>query len=280
MTPSRDISRLLEIMAALRDPQTGCPWDVVQTFETIIPYTIEEAHEVAEAISRRDMVDLADELGDLLLQVVFHARMAEEAGSFDFGSVVEAITSKMIRRHPHVFGDADARSAGMAKGMWNRIKTEEKADRLEKRKAAGLAANEGIRHLDAVPRALPPVLQSVKLQEHAAKVGFDWAEPAPILDKIEEECGELREVIEGGGKDRMSEEYGDMLFAMMNLGRRLGIDPESALRATNLKFRNRFAHVEDGLKTSGIALGEASLETMEALWQKAKTLPRKTLPDQ
>lgn len=273
MTPSRDISRLLEIMAALRDPETGCPWDVVQTFETIIPYTIEEAHEVAEAISRNDMVDLADELGDLLLQVVFHARMAEEAGSFDFGAVVEAITTKMIRRHPHVFGDAEARSAGMAKGMWNKIKAEEKAGRLAKRIAAGLATGEVIRHLDAVPTALPSVLQSVKLQEHAARVGFDWDEPAPIIDKIEEECGELREVIASGDQARVSEEYGDILFAMMNLGRRLGVDPESALRATNLKFRKRFAHVEDGLADVGIPLGSSDLQTMEALWQSAKAMP-------
>lgn len=274
MTPSRDINRLLEIMAALRDPKTGCPWDVVQSFETIIPYTIEEAYEVAEAISRNDMVDLSEELGDLLLQVVFHARMAEEAGSFDFGGVVEAITTKMIRRHPHVFGDAEARSSGMAKGMWNKIKAEEKAERLAKRKAVGLATGEVIRHLDAVPAALPPVLQSVKLQEQAARVGFDWAEPAPILDKIEEECGELREAIEDGGKDRVFEEYGDILFAMMNLGRRLGIDPESALRSTNLKFRTRFAHVEDGLAQAGVALGSADLEAMESLWQSAKTLQR------
>ena len=273
MTPSRDVSRLLEIMAALRDPKTGCAWDMVQTFDTIVPYTIEEAHEVAEAISRNDMIDLAEELGDLLLQVVFHARMAQEAGSFDFGTVVEAITTKMIRRHPHVFGDAEARSSGLAKGMWNKIKLEEKAERLAKRKAAGLGADEKVCHLDAVPRALPPVLQSVKLQEQAARVGFDWAEPAPILDKIEEECGELREVIESGDKARMFEEYGDILFAMMNLGRRLEIDPESALRATNLKFRRRFAFVEDGLENAGITLGSADLETMEMLWQSAKGLP-------
>jgi nucleoside triphosphate diphosphatase len=202
---------------------------------------------------------------------VFHARMAEEAGRFDFGAVVEAITTKMIRRHPHVFGGAEARSAGMAKGMWNRIKAEEKAERLEKRKAAGLHTGEVIRHLDAVPSALPPVIQSVKLQEQAARVGFDWAEPAPILDKIEEECGELREVIQSGEKDQMFEEYGDILFAMMNLGRRLGIDPENALRATNLKFRKRFAHVEDGLMYAGLELGKADMSTMEALWQKAKT---------
>jgi nucleoside triphosphate diphosphatase len=271
MTPSHNIDRLLEIMTALRDPKSGCPWDVVQTFETIVPYTVEEAYEVAEAISRHDMVDLADELGDLLLQVVFHARMAEEAGLFSFGDVVQAITEKMIRRHPHVFGDEEARSVGMAKGMWNKIKSEEKALRLEKRRTAGLETNEVVRHLDVVPSALPPVLQSIKLQEQAARVGFDWVDPEPILDKIVEECGELREVVGSQDTARISEEYGDMLFAMMNLGRRLGVDPESALRATNIKFRNRFAYVEDGLNDAGLELGKADLKTMEALWQTAKS---------
>ena len=270
MTPSRDISRLLEIMAALRDPQTGCPWDVVQTFETIIPYTIEEAHEVAEAISRNDMVDLADELGDLLLQVVFHARMAEEAGSFDFGSVVEAITAKMIRRHPHVFGDADARSAGMAKGMWNKIKAEEKAERAAKRAALGQVDGAKASYLDEVPRTLPAVIQAVKLQERAAKVGFDWATAAPILDKIEEEIAELRVAMQGGDSVKIKDEYGDILFAMTNLGRRLEIDPDAALRGTSLKFRTRFAYIERGLDAQDIRLEDAGLDVMEALWQAAK----------
>jgi nucleoside triphosphate diphosphatase len=270
MTPSRDISRLLEIMAALRDPKTGCPWDVVQTFDTIIPYTIEETHEVADAIARKDMRDLAEELGDLLLQVVFHARIGEELGAFAFGDVVEAITTKMIRRHPYVFGNETARSAGMAKGMWDKIKQEEKREREDSRRQAGiLEPSEG--YLDSVPSALPAVLQSIKLQEKAAKVGFDWPSPEPILDKIEEEIAELREAMVDGDKAHIAEEYGDILFAMTNLGRRLGVDPETALRGTNLKFRTRFSYVEKELEGSGQTLGIANLEQMEALWQKAKT---------
>jgi nucleoside triphosphate diphosphatase len=270
MTPSRDISRLLEIMAALRDPQTGCPWDVVQTFETIVPYTLEEAHEVADAVERNDMPDLCEELGDLLLQVVFHARMAEELGHFAFGDVVQAITEKMIRRHPHVFGDEDARSAGMAKGMWNRIKAEEKALRAQRRSLTGQALPEEA-FLDAVPGSLPAIAQSVKLQEQAAKVGFDWTEPAPILDKIEEEIGELRDVMGSGDEARIREEYGDILFAMMNLGRRLGIEPDSALRKTNAKFRSRFGYVEKNLRNQGVPLENAGLSRMEELWQEAKS---------
>ena len=274
MTPSKDIARLIEIMAALRTPVTGCPWDLEQNFATIAPYTLEEAYEVADAIARGDLADLREELGDLLLQVVYHARMAEEEGAFAFGDVVEAITTKMIRRHPHVFGDETARGAGMAKGMWDRIKAEEKAERRTRRTALGLPPEDsGEGYLDGVPVAFPALTRALKLQEKAAKVGFDWKEAAPILDKIEEECGELREAIGTGSQDDIAEEYGDMLFAMMNLGRRLGVDPESALRATNLKFRKRFAHVEDGLAKSGAVLGDASLETMEALWQEAKSAP-------
>lgn len=259
-------------MAALRDPVTGCPWDVVQTFASIVPYTIEEAHEVAEAIERDDMVDLTDELGDLLLQVVFHARIAEEAGHFAFGDVVEAITKKMIRRHPHVFGDAEARSSGMAKGMWNRIKTEEKAERAAKRASAG--QTEGVKpsFLDDVPRTLPAVIQAVKLQERAAKVGFDWATAAPILDKIEEEIAELRVAMQGGDQAKIKDEYGDILFAMTNLGRRLEINPDAALRGTNLKFRTRFAYIERGLDARDIRLEDAGLDMMEALWQAAKSV--------
>lgn len=270
MTPSRDISRLLEIMAALRDPNSGCPWDVVQTFETIVPYTLEEAHEVADAVERQDMPDLCDELGDLLLQVVFHAQMAEELGHFAFGDVVQAITEKMIRRHPHVFGDAKARSAGMAKGMWNKIKAEEKALKAQRRAASGQAPLASPAFLDAVPGSLPAIPQSVRLQDHAAKVGFDWADPAPILDKIEEEIGELREAMD---KDqaKIEEEFGDMLFAMMNLGRRLGIDPDMALRKTNTKFRKRFGFVENSLRNQGVPLEKAGLSKMEQLWQDAKS---------
>ncbi|MCT7375388.1 nucleoside triphosphate pyrophosphohydrolase [Chelativorans salis] len=268
MKPSRDISRLIEIMAALRDPETGCPWDVKQDFSTIAPYTIEEAYEVLDAIQRGDMHDLREELGDLLLQVVFHARMAEEAGTFDFADVVEAITTKMIRRHPHVFGDEDAREAGMAKGMWEKIKAEEKAERRARRNGAG--GDERAGYLDDVTVALPALSRALKLQEKAARVGFDWGAPRPILDKIEEEIGELREAMDDGRREAVAEEFGDLLFALVNLGRHMGLDPEAALRGTNEKFRHRFHAVERGLEADGKALGAASLEEMESLWQRAK----------
>ena len=272
MKPSRDISRLLEIMAALRTPGTGCPWDVEQTFSTIIPYTIEEAYEVADAVQRGDLDDLREELGDLLLQVVFHARMAEEADEFAFGDVVEAITTKMIRRHPHVFGDEAARGAGMAKGMWEKIKAEEKAEKRAARLARGLDPEDhGKGFLDGVPLALPALTRALKLQEKAARVGFDWSEAAPILDKIEEEIGELREALAGGDTASVKDEFGDMLFALVNLGRHLKLDSEAALAGTNEKFRSRFHHIERALTEQGRSLEEASLEEMEALWQQAKT---------
>lgn len=270
MEASQDISRLLEIMEALRNPMSGCPWDIVQTFESIMPYTLEETHEVADAIARNDMLDLADELGDLLLQVVFHARIAEEAGVFSFGDVVEAITKKMIRRHPHVFGDAKARDAGMAKGMWDKIKQEEKAERAALRNQT--AMNDGAKdYLDSVSSALPAVIQSIKLQDKAAKVGFDWPSPEPVMLKIDEEMRELRDAILHDDHREIVAEYGDILFAMMNLGRKLNVDPETALRKTNLKFRTRFAYIEKSLRERGISLGDANLEAMEALWQEAKT---------
>ncbi|MGN6536903.1 MAG: nucleoside triphosphate pyrophosphohydrolase [Mesorhizobium sp.] len=271
MEPSRDISRLIEIMAALRAPGTGCPWDVEQTFSTIAPYTIEEAYEVADAIARNDLDNLREEVGDLLLQVVYHARMAEEIDEFDFGDVVEAITGKMIRRHPHVFGDDKARSAGMAKGMWEKIKAEEKAEKRAGRLARGLDPEDhGKGFLDSVPVALPALTRALKLQEKAARVGFDWSEAAPILDKIEEEIGELREALAGGDTAAIKDEFGDMLFAFVNLGRHLKLDSEAALSGTNEKFRFRFHHVEQALKASGRSLDEATLEEMEALWQQAK----------
>ncbi|QKV18164.1 nucleoside triphosphate pyrophosphohydrolase [Oricola thermophila] len=278
MEPSRDISRLLEIMARLRDPETGCPWDVEQTFETIVPYTIEEAYEVADAIERGDMVDLPDELGDLLLQVVFHARMAEEAGHFDFGDVVEAITKKMIRRHPHVFGDESVRGRKLAKGMWEKIKAEEKAEKAARyaaaRKAAGQSEGEPPSLLDDVPRALPALIRAIKLQRKAARVGFDWDTAPPILDKIEEEIGELREVMESGEQDKVREEYGDLLFALVNLGRHLDVEPEAALEAANLKFFTRFRYIEKALAAGGRDPAAATLDEMEALWQQAKTAAR------
>ncbi|MDR6635954.1 ATP diphosphatase [Phyllobacterium sp. 1468] len=271
MKPSRDITRLLEIMAALRTPVTGCPWDLEQDFKSIAPYTLEEAFEVIDAIERNDIDDLREELGDLLLQVVFHARMAEELKAFDFGDVVQAITHKMIRRHPHVFGEEAARGAGMAKGMWDKIKAEEKAERRERRAALnpGLAEADGF--LDDIPHGFPALMRALKLQQKAAKVGFDWSEAAPILNKIEEEISELKEAIASGDRQDTEEEYGDLLFAMVNLGRHLRLEPESALRGTNEKFRKRFHYIERKLAEQQQSLDAATLEEMEALWQEAKT---------
>lgn len=271
MTPARDIRRLLEIMAALRDPQTGCPWDVEQDFRSIAPYTIEEVHEVVDAIERDDLEDLREELGDLLLQVVFHAQMADEKAAFDFGDVVEGITRKMIRRHPHVFGDDDARSAGMAKGMWEKIKSEEKREKAQRRKAMGLSAkSESTSILDDVPAAMPAPLEALKLQQKAAKVGFDWDDIAPVFAKVREELDELEAAIGKSGKDDIEQELGDTLFSLVNLARHLAIDPDAALRRTNAKFRSRFANVERALTNAGGDLLSADLDQMEAEWQRAK----------
>ncbi|MFD9897255.1 nucleoside triphosphate pyrophosphohydrolase [Mesorhizobium sp. NPDC059025] len=272
MKPSKDISRLIEIMAALRAPVTGCPWDIEQNFSTIAPYTIEEAYEVADAIARNDIDNLREELGDLLLQVVYHAQMADEQGEFAFGDVVEGITRKMIRRHPHVFGSEEARNAGMAKGMWEKIKAEEKAERRAERLARGLDPEDhGKGFLDSVPVALPALTRALKLQEKAARVGFDWSEAEPILDKIEEEIAELREALAKRDIASIRDEFGDMLFAVVNLGRHLKVDSEAALSGTNDKFRKRFHYVEQALETSGHSLENASLDEMEALWQQAKS---------
>lgn len=272
MQPSQDISRLIEIMAALRDKETGCPWDIEQDFASIAPYTIEEAYEVADAIERGDKVDLRDELGDLLLQVVYHARMAQEDGDFAFPDVVQAVTEKMIRRHPHVFGDEDARSAGMAKGMWEKIKAEEKAQKRAERVARGLPPEDhGQGYLDSVPLPLPALTRALKLQQKASRVGFDWGAPGPILDKIEEEIGELRQAIAAGETVAIEDELGDLLFAVTNLGRQLEIDPEKALAGTNAKFRRRFHYIESSLAAQDRNLEGSSLDEMEALWQEAKT---------
>ena len=260
MTPGRDILRLIEIMAALRDKTSGCPWDVEQTFATIAPYTVEEAYEVADAVARNDMADLCDELGDLLLQVVFHAQMASEAGAFAFPDVVEAITTKLIRRHPHVFGDADARAAGAAKGQWERIKAEEKAER-------------GVTHdglLDGVPVAIPSLMRALKLQQKAATVGFDWNDSRAVIAKLKEEIGEIEAEIGGGKPERIEDEVGDLLFAAVNLARHLKVDPDQALRRTNAKFARRFGTIETALAAEGRTPAEASLDEMEALWQRAK----------
>ena len=258
MTPSKDISRLLEIMVALRTPVTGCPWDLEQNFSTIAPYTLEEAYEVADAIERNDLDDLCDELGDLLLQVVFHAQMASELGAFTFADVVERITKKMIRRHPHVFGGEKARSEGLAKGMWDRIKFEEKAEKAAQRSASGTQARPDTGFLDDVPLNLPALTRGLKLQQRAAKAGFDWHHAAPILDKIEEEIHELRTEISAGDTARARDEYGDLLFTLVNLGRHLKIDPEDALRAANDKFRRRFRHIEEALENLGSSLEAAA----------------------
>ncbi|OCP00894.1 MULTISPECIES: nucleoside triphosphate pyrophosphohydrolase [unclassified Ensifer] len=274
MEPSSDIQRLLDIMTALRQPETGCPWDVVQTFETIKPYTIEEAYEVADAIERGDMHDLCDELGDLLLQVVFHARMAEEAGAFTFGDVVEAVTRKMIRRHPHVFARSDADTPEAVKLQWDAIKQAEKAERQARRAHRGLATDAAANHLGSVQRSFPALVEALKLQERAAKVGFDWSEPEPILDKIEEEIGELRQALREKDRAKVSDELGDLIFAVVNIGRHVGTDPEMALRGTNTKFRRRFAHIERELEAGGETLDGATLERMEELWQAAKAIER------
>ena len=276
MEPSKDISRLLDIMAALREPETGCPWDVVQTFETIKPYTIEEAYEVADAIERNDPDDLCDELGDLLLQVVFHARIAEEAGLFAFGDVVEAITKKMIRRHPHVFAVSDAATPEAVKLQWDEIKRQEKQERAARHAARAKATGKPVAEdpktgfLGSVQRSFPALTEALKLQEQAAKVGFDWSEPEPILDKIEEEIGELREALKAGRPDKIADELGDLIFALANIGRHVKADPEQALRGTNMKFRKRFSYIERTLEANGKSLEDATLERMEALWQEAK----------
>lgn len=274
MQSSRDIQGLLDIMATLRQPETGCPWDVVQTFETIKPYTIEEAYEVADAIERGDMDDLCDELGDLLLQVVFHARMAEEAGAFAFADVVEAVTAKMIRRHPHVFSRSDAGTPEAVKLQWDEIKQAEKAARRERMARRGLPEDTAKGHLGSVQRSFPALVEALKLQERAAKVGFDWSEPGPILDKIEEEIAELREALAGGDGTKVADELGDLIFALVNIGRHTGADPEMALRGTNTKFRRRFAHIETSLAEKGESLEAATLERMEDLWQAAKAIER------
>ena len=274
MEASRNITRLLEIMAALRTPETGCPWDLKQDFDSIKPYTIEEAYEVADAIERKDFDDLCDELGDLLLQVVFHARMAEENGLFSFGDVVHAITAKMIRRHPHVFAVNATDTPEAVKIQWDEIKRQEKAERAERRAKNGITEDFKAGHLGGVQRSFPALTEALKLQEHAARVGFDWSEPEPILAKFEEEIGELREALQTDDKSRISDELGDLIFAAVNLARHTKTDPEQALRGTNTKFRRRFNHIEESLNASGETLDAATLERMEALWQDAKAIER------
>jgi MazG family protein len=274
------IADLLRVMARLRDPETGCPWDREQSFATIAPYTIEEAYEVADAIARNDLDALKDELGDLLLQVVYHARMAEEDGSFAFGDVVDAITAKMIRRHPHVFEDASLRDSFLTSGTWERIKAEEKATRGD---AATRSVGDGAGFLlDDVAVALPALTRAVKLQSRAARVGFDWPSLAPVLAKIEEEIAELKSAIadekrEAGApaSKQVTEEFGDLLFVMANVARHLGVDPEASLRDANAKFVRRFRSIEAALRAEGRRPEDATLEEMDQLWDEAKAAETK-----
>nr|WP_185985572.1 nucleoside triphosphate pyrophosphohydrolase [Aureimonas mangrovi] len=284
MQPSRDVSRLVEIMRALRDPNTGCPWDVEQDFDSIVPYTIEETYEVVDAIERRDPVDLREELGDLLLQVVYYAQLAEETGLFDFGDIVETVTRKMVRRHPHVFGAETARSAHSAKGQWERIKAEERAEKAAiRRNAAAASANGAMPEwsaslpndatpsiLDKVPPTFPALLLSLKLQSAAATVGFDWTSVPPILEKLREEIGEFEDALDNGTRAEQADELGDLLFCAVNLARRLEIDPDQALRGTASKFRRRFGAMERAAVSEGRSLDVMTLDEMEALWQRAK----------
>jgi ATP diphosphatase len=258
------IERLLEVMARLRDPERGCPWDLEQDFSTIAPYTLEEAYEVADAIARGDMADLREELGDLLLQVAYHAQMAREAGEFDFDEVASTIADKMIERHPHVFGDAEVAGVTAQSHAWEVGKARE---RLARASARGGVASV----LDDLPLALPALVRAAKLQRRAARVGFDWPEAAQVLDKIAEEIDELRaELQDGRAPERVVDEIGDVLFAVVNLARHLEVDAEAALRRTNAKFERRFRSIETALRAQGRSPEAASLDEMEALWQQAK----------
>ncbi|MDX1455242.1 MAG: nucleoside triphosphate pyrophosphohydrolase [Gammaproteobacteria bacterium] len=255
---------LLQVMRRLRDPQNGCPWDKEQDFASIAPYTVEEAYEVEDAIQRQDMNGLQEELGDLLFQVVFHARMAEEAGHFDFEQVAQALVDKMVRRHPHVFGDADIDSSDAQTASWEAMKAEEKAARGQR----------GV--LDDVPLNLPALVRAEKLSRRAGRVGFEWPDLEGVFDKIEEETAELKEAVAKGlDRDAAEDELGDMLFAMANLARYLKVDPEAALRRTNAKFERRFRAVEAELEARGKSPSESTLEEMDAIWNDIRAVDRR-----
>ncbi|WP_435168468.1 nucleoside triphosphate pyrophosphohydrolase [Falsirhodobacter sp. 1013] len=266
MRAESELRRLLDVMAALRHPETGCPWDLEQTFATIAPYTIEEAYEVADAIEREAWDELPGELGDLLLQTVFHARMAEEAGRFDFADVARSIADKMIARHPHVFGTDGPRSTADQNRAWEARKAQERAERAE------------TRVLDGVALGLPAMTRAVKLQKRAARVGFDWPSTDQVLDKMAEEMAELVEARDHLGPEEVEAEFGDLLFVMANLARHLNVDPEAALRATNEKFTRRFRHIEDRLAEQGKTPTDSTLEEMDALWTEAKQVERVSRP--
>nr|WP_294504926.1 nucleoside triphosphate pyrophosphohydrolase [uncultured Rhodopila sp.] len=253
-----ELRRLLDIMAALRDPETGCPWDKTQTFETIAPYTIEEAYEVADAIAQRDFAALPDELGDLLFQVVYYARMAEEAGQFAFADIARSISDKMLRRHPHVFGDAAARDAAAQTAAWETQKSAERSARSQSGALFG------------VPVGLPALTRALKLTNRAARVGFDWPDAEQVLEKLDEEIRELRAELPAADPVRLTDEIGDLLFVLANLARKLKLDPETCLRHANDKFSRRFNAMEQAIESEGKTLSEVSLEQMEAGWQRVK----------
>jgi ATP diphosphatase len=271
MQPSKNIKDLIAIMAALRTPGTGCPWDLEQSFETIAPYTIEEAYEVVDAIERGDISDLRDELGDLLLQVVFHARLAEEQGSFQFDDVVHAITTKLIQRHPHVFGHLKELKPDAVKALWAEIKSQEKAEKLAEKRAAGIGADPAASSILAdIPHNLPALIRAEKLQSKASKVGFDWHSAHLVLDKIREETNEIEEALAKNDAKNIEEEIGDLLFVVANLARHLSVNPEDALRKANLKFIRRFNYIEENIKALDKDIKSASLEEMERFWNEAR----------
>lgn len=267
--PQSSIHRILDIMASLRDPETGCPWDIKQDFKSIAPYTLEEAYEVVDAIETGDMEHLRDELGDLLLQVVFHSRMAEEAKSFTFDDVVNAIADKMERRHPHVFGAKAEVTSEQVKQNWEDIKAQERAAKSDTMEAVSPSL------LDDVPMALPAMTRAVKLQKRAARIGFDWTEPEPIFDKLEEEISELREAMALKDADAIEDELGDVLFVVANIARHLRLDPETALRRGNAKFSRRFQQVEQQARAQSTNMSDFSLDDLESFWQRAKAAERK-----
>ena len=264
MQPSRDISRLIEIMAALRNPDGGCPWDLEQDFSSIRHYTIEEAYEVSDAIEREDYDDLREELGDLLLQPIYHAQMASEAGHFDIGDVIFSITQKLIRRHPHVFGEDAAQGAEMAKGRWEAIKVEERAAKAAKKGDTAPSL------LDDVPHVLPALARAEKLTKRAARVGFDWPDFTAVQVKVREELDEVAQAHEVGDQAAVHEEIGDLLFAVANLARQAGVDAEGALRDANFKFTRRFHHVEARCREDGIAPQDAGLERLDGYWNEIR----------
>ena len=257
----KDVERLLEIMARLRDPENGCPWDREQTHATILPYTVEEVYEMAEAIQAGNTAALKEELGDLLFQIVFYCQMSRESGDYEFADIVNNLNQKMLRRHPHVFADETIATAVEQSLNWEQIKDEE-------RKVAGIESDH---LLDGISKALPALIRAMKLQKKAATVGFDWDSPGPVLDKIEEELSEIREEVnENIDKHKLQDEIGDILFAVVNFARHYGIDAETALMKANRKFKQRFDYIESSLKEQGRTLDEADLDEMETLWKEAK----------